>query len=138
MPLFFHKHRTFVYKLGIALILLGQIFWSSSLMATDKFFSAIDDLPLMAGLTESTGSTLVFSKPQGRIVEVVAEGLKNEEITKEKIIEFYNQTLPQLGWMHTGTFSWERESEQLFFKVSFEEKKIRVEFVLLPKSGDKK
>ena len=91
----------------------------------------------MAGLAEVKGSTLVFSKPQGRIVEVIAEGVENEEINKEKIIEFYKQTLPQLGWIHTGTFSWERESEQLFIKVSFEGKNLRAEFVLLPKSEGK-
>ncbi|SVD25035.1 uncharacterized protein METZ01_LOCUS377889, partial [marine metagenome] len=77
MPLFFHKHRNFFINFGTSLILVGQIFWSSSLMATNKFFSAIDDLPLMAGLAEVRGSTLVFSKPQGRIVEVIAEGVEN-------------------------------------------------------------
>ena len=138
MPLFFHNHKIFFTNFGASVILLGQIFWSGSLMATDKFFSVINDLPLMAGLTEITGSTLVFSKPQGRIVEVVAEGVKNKEINKEKIFEFYKQTLPQLGWTRTGTSSWERESEKLFIKVSFEGRKIRAGFVLLPKSEGKK
>ena len=137
MPLFFHKHRNFFINFGTSLILVGQIFLSSSLMATNKFFSAIDDLPLMAGLAEVRGSTLVFSKPQGRIVEVIAEGVENEEVNKEKILEIYKKTLPQLGWIHTGTFSWERESEQLFIKVSFEGKNLRAEFVLLPKSEGK-
>ena len=91
----------------------------------------------MAGLAEVRGSTLVFSKPQGRIVEVIAEGVENEEINKEKILAFYKQTLPQLGWILTGKFSWERESEQLFIKVSFEGKNLRAEFVLLPKSEGK-
>jgi len=137
MPLFFYKHRILFISFGTSLILLGQICWSSSLMATNKFFSAIDDLPIMAGLAEVKGSTLVFSKPQGRIVEVIAEGVENEEINKEKILEFYKQTLPQLGWIHTGTFCWERESEELFIKVSFEGKNLRAEFVLLPKSEGK-
>ena len=138
MPLFFHNHKIFFTNFGASVILLGQIFWSGSLMATDKFFSVINDLPLMAGLTEITGSTLVFSKPHGRIVEVVAEGVKNKEINKVKIFEFYTQTLPQLGWTRTGTSSWERESEKLFIKVSFEGRKIRAGFVLLPKSEGKK
>ena len=137
MPFVFHKHRNFFINFGTSLILVGQIFWSSSLMATNKFFSAIDDLPLMAGLAEVRGSTLVFSKPQGRIVEVIAEGVENKEINKEKILAFYKQTLPQLGWILTGKFSWERESEQLFINVSFEGNNLRAEFVLLPKSEGK-
>ena len=52
MPLFFHNHKIFFTNFGASVILLGQIFWSGSLMATDKFFSVINDLPLGRNIDE--------------------------------------------------------------------------------------
>ncbi len=55
--------RIFALLLLLALILPAH--------AGDQgFVSAIDDLPLMPGLTEETEGTVVFDTPAGRIVEV--------------------------------------------------------------------
>ena len=57
------------------------------------FLDAVDDMPLMAGLTE-TGEGVAFDKPDGRIIRAVATG----GVTVDAVRRFYLETLPQLGW----------------------------------------
>ena len=73
------------------------------------FVSAIDDLPLMPGLHEAAQRDMVFDTPSGRIVEAFATG----RVSRDSVIEFYDATLPQLGWARIGPTSFEREGEIL-------------------------
>lgn len=75
----------------------------------ERFFSAIEDLPLMPGLTEKPGSAVVFNKPEGRIVEMTAEGRVDDVAVRA----FYDRVLPQLGWRKEGDGSYRREAERL-------------------------
>lgn len=78
------------------------------------FFSSLEDIPLMDGLTELNDQTLSFDKPEGRIIESIA--LITPTLTQEKIIDFYAQTLPQMGWRVTTTTngaSFSRENDLL-------------------------
>lgn len=61
------------------------------------FLDAVDDMPLMAGLTE-TGEGVAFDKPDGRIIRTVARG----SVTPDAVRRFYLETLPQLGWVLAG------------------------------------
>jgi len=97
--------------------------------AADRFVSGIADLPLMPGLEEIDGSTMVFSKPQGRIIEVAARGA----VTRDAVRAFYGQTLPQLGWRKKGPGRWHRENEVLRFDVKDEKKGLVIQFSLAPK-----
>lgn len=78
-------------------------------VAQEAFFLTISDLPLMPGLKEAPESALVFDNPGGRLVEVSASGTSS----RDSILTFYGETLPQLGWtgMEPGWF--EREGEVL-------------------------
>ena len=73
------------------------------------FLSGIDDLPLMPGLQEQIDLTLVFDSAEGRYVEAYAEG----DVTALAISQFYQQSLPQLGWMHDGLVTYQRDGEIL-------------------------
>jgi len=77
--------------------------------AAERFFSVIEDLPLMPALKEVPHSAVIFSKAQGRIVEVVAQG----PVTREAVLGFYGRTLPQLGWHGAGAQGWRRDGETL-------------------------
>lgn len=77
--------------------------------AAAAFLSVIDDVPLMAGLAERRERALVFDKPEGRIVETVAEG----RLTRAQVLNFYAATLPQLGWAVRGDGRFLREGEEL-------------------------
>ena len=76
------------------------------------FVSTIEDLPLMPGLTEEEGG-MVFDSARGRIVDAYATGPVSEAAVKE----FYDDTLPQLGWRPLGQGAFRRENEIL--KVEF-------------------
>ena len=77
--------------------------------AQSGFVAEVADLPLMPGLSEVEGAGVVFDKPSGRIVEAYAQGA----VTREAVLRFYRDTLPQLGWHETGAASFRREGERL-------------------------
>lgn len=79
---------------------------------TAGFVSTIEDLPLMEGLIEEEGG-MVFDSARGRIVEVYATG----PVSEAAVREFYDDTLPQLGWRPLGAGAFRREDEIL--KVEF-------------------
>ncbi len=105
-----------------------------------KFFSALNDVPLMPGLYELTDETVVFDKPEGRIVESSAV---SETQNVNKIKGFYAQTLPQLGWQRQavpqnagkaaiGADSYVREGETLTLKTETRHQLNIVRFSLSP------
>jgi hypothetical protein len=97
-----------------------------------EFLRAIDDVPLVSGLTE-TADPVVFESDQGRVVRTSAEG----HVGGAEISSFYSQTLPALGWKPVGgeTGVFERESERLTLRVREPAKNapVRVEFELVVK-----
>jgi hypothetical protein len=98
-------------------------------LAADRFVSGIDDLPLMPGLTEIDGSATVFSKPEGRIVEVTATGA----VSRDAMRAFYDRTLPELGWHRQAAGSWQRENERLQFDMRDDKKGLVIQFSLTPR-----
>ncbi len=78
-----------------------------------RYFTELPDLPLMPGMAEMPGAGLSFDKPEGRIVEVYAQG----EGTADAVLRFYRQTLPQLGWEAAGPRRFRREGEVLDLEV---------------------
>ncbi len=96
----------------------------------EKFLSALQDIPLMPGMTEMKEEALVFDKPSGRIAEsaALAQGIEVEEISR-----FYNLTLPQLGWLKTGEGAYVRQDEELRISVASAEGCILVRFMLIPR-----
>lgn len=78
-----------------------------------EFVTAIEDLPLMPGLSEDTDAGVSFDSPAGRIVEAYASG----DVGRQQVLDFYAAALPQLGWRQeaAGTFVREREILKLEF-----------------------
>src|SRR5690349_8310531 len=77
--------------------------------AAEAFLAGTEDVPLMPGLVPVEGSSVVFDKPQGRIVEAQARG----KTSRDKVRAFYAATLPELGWSAAGANAWRREGELL-------------------------
>ncbi len=92
------------------LILFMPVTIQAFAVETPQFFSSVPDMPLMDGLTELTDQTVVFDKPEGRIVESVA---LIEGPAPANVLSFYNETLPQLGWARIADLSFKRENEVL-------------------------
>jgi hypothetical protein len=78
-------------------------------LGEDSFFVGLEDMPVMAGLTQLADRSVSFDAPAGRIVELSAEG----SVTRQAVLEFYERTLPQLGWQSTGSGTFRRDGETL-------------------------
>lgn len=78
------------------------------------FLEAIEDMPLMEGLSENPEAGVSFHTKQGRLIEAQASG----EIPVMKVMEFYAQTLPQMGWSMTEEGVFRRGKEILRISAS--------------------
>jgi hypothetical protein len=109
---------------ALALMLLAPV----AARAADSFVAGLEDLPLMPGLAPVEGAGLVFDDPQGRIVEAYARG----KTSRDDVLRFYGETLPQLGWSKSAPAEFHREGERL--RIEFKEKagELTVRFFLSP------
>mgnify|MGYP003552690369 CR=1 FL=1 len=81
------------------------------------FLKAIDDVPLVAGLTERADA-VVFESEQGRVVKTSASGSADYGAVRD----FYLTTLPSLGWKLEGEgaggkLAFTREHERLTLSI---------------------
>ncbi len=98
---------------------------------TAAFLTAIEEVPLMAGLTEERVAALDFDKPDGRLVETYAYG----EVTAEDATAFYTAVMPEFGWKNIEALVFSREGEMLRIELIAEERSLVVRFVLSPNSS---
>ena len=108
-PLVQFPVRIAVVALAVIAMFAAIVAHPGKTMADDTIFlSVVDDLPLMAGLSES-GDGVQFESPQGRIAEATATG----NIKPQDLSDFYENALPQLGWEKIGSGTYMREGEVL-------------------------
>jgi hypothetical protein len=98
---------------------------------TGGFLAAIEDVPLMTGLTEEESPALDFDKPDGRLVETYAHGTVDET----EAAAFYRAVLPEFGWQAMEGLAFSREGEMLRIEFIPEERSLVVRFVLSPLSS---
>jgi hypothetical protein len=82
--------------------------------AADVFLSRLEDLPLAPGLSEDTAAGLSFDSAGGRIVESYARG----NMTEDQVLQFYKETLPQLGWTAENARQYRRSGERLRLELT--------------------
>lgn len=112
-----------------AILLAGLISINGALAGeAGKFVSGLEDLPLMPGLTEADQDRVIFDKPGGRIVEAAATGAANAD----RVLSFYANTLPQLGWRALGPGRFVREGERLHIRTEPGAGKLIVRFSIAP------
>jgi len=74
----------------------------------------------MDGLKQAEDAAVSFDTPSGRTLEAYAP---SSDIGERKIKDFYNRTLPQLGWKKVpesskkSSVSYEREGEVLTISI---------------------
>ena len=86
-----------------------------------EYFESLADLPIAPGLAEERDEAMVFDKPDGRIVEVVASG----RTPVAGVEKFYTSVLPALGWTLASKnrdgrgvkLGFEREGENLLLTI---------------------
>jgi hypothetical protein len=94
-----------------------------------EFVAGTEDVPLMPGLAPIAESSIVFDKPEGRIVEAQARG----PVSRSAVSAFYGTTLPQLGWRAAGVDAWSREAELLRLDFHGHDGALTVGFTLAPR-----
>ncbi len=97
--------------------------------AAERFFSLVEDMPLMTGLTEIVEAGLVFDNPRGRIVTMFAKG----NVARPAVLDYYGRALPQLGWKTTRPNRFSREGEILRLEFTKETDGLTVRFALSPR-----
>lgn len=98
----------------LAAVALVAVVAAAPAHASD-FLKAIDDVPLVKGMTEA-GEPIVFESDQGRVVQTTAEG----NVGGAEISSFYIASLPALGWKRidaADALSFERENERLNISI---------------------
>lgn len=92
------------------------------------FVAGVEDLPLMPGLTELSGSGYAFDSSTGRIVEAYAAG----DVSQQQVLDFYSSTLPQLGWEAATSHSYRRQGERLAIEFVKGSGPLTVHFTVTP------
>lgn len=96
--------------------------------AADGFLSRLEDLPLVPGLSEDTSAGVSFDTAGGRIVEAFARG----DLTERQVLDFYRETLPQLGWIADNATAYRRGGERLRLELMQDARGLIVRYSLLP------
>jgi hypothetical protein len=96
--------------------------------ATDGFLSRLEDLPLVPGLSEDTRAGVSFDTAHGRIVEAFARG----KVTERQVLDFYSETLPQLGWTPESPTEYRRGGERLRIALMPDAQGLVVRYSLSP------
>jgi hypothetical protein len=111
-----------------ALILLVSSFVSMGDARAQDFVPGFEDMPLMFEL-DADEAPMVFDAPGGRIVEARASG----HSSPTRVLAFYRETLPQLGWHATSPSTFVREGEQLRLNITEPKSgEVDVRFSLMP------
>jgi hypothetical protein len=99
-----------------------------SAVAAEGFLSRLEDLPLVPGLSEDTSAGVNFDTVDGRIVQAFAHG----NLTERQVLDFYRETLPELGWTVESATEFRRGGERLKLELMREEQKLIVRYSLSP------
>lgn len=78
-----------------------------------EYLAGASDLPLATGLKEQPDKGAVFDTPLGRIVTAYAAG----NAKPQAVLDFYDATLPQLGWERDKPGTYHRKQETLKIDV---------------------
>lgn len=78
-----------------------------------RFSKAIEDLPLMPGLEVEKDQDMVFVFGAERIAQTTVFG----RVDVDDVYYFYQDTLPQLGWIEITPRLYERNGERLHIQA---------------------
>ncbi len=109
-------------------VVITMVLAGAGARAAERFFSAISDLPVMAGLVEVADARMVFDKPEGRIVQVAASGT----VSRTDVLRFYTDVLPRLGWTRAEDGTFRSGGERLSLRMRRGDGTLMVHFSLSP------
>ena len=121
-------------KVKILFAFVCFVFMLAKPVFADDFLTGTEDVPLMQDLTVLPEEMFDFDTEDGRLYSTKAVG----SIDSAKVLDFYRQTLPQLGWKEKQAGVFVREGDELRINTNEEqsqkEKLTVVVFELVTKS----
>jgi hypothetical protein len=120
--------RCALWFLPLSITLLAGLGSASDPAVAADFLDAIQDVPLMEGLIETSDEDVTFDVPEGRIVTAEASG----QPSVDKVLAFYARTLPQLGWTQAGETTFRRDGETLTLEAERTQNTTHLTFRLSP------
>lgn len=102
-----------MYKLYQIFCLLCFLI-SGSCWAESRFFPHMNDIPLMDGVTIQSTEDVNFDTPVGQIISV---GIQAEDISSCRILAYYHNILPEMGWQIVEPNKFVREKDTLLITV---------------------
>lgn len=86
----------------VIILLLLSVFWFSACQGDTytaaqteaEFVYELENVPIHLGYEQDHSQTAFFDSPQGRVVSIVLVG----DVEPAYVYEFYEETLPVLGW----------------------------------------
>ena len=104
------KLKQIFYLLTLALFV---VLWSYSVSAS-QFIEGIDDVPIMEDMEQLHANNVSFGNNDIRFVEAY---FSDKKAKFSQVAQFYQETLPQLGWKfiekRKNHLTFERDSETL-------------------------
>jgi hypothetical protein len=101
------------WRIGLRSLAIGLMLLAPLPAWAVDYLSAVNDLPLASGLTEQKDKTTVFDAPVGKLVTAYATG----NLKAADVVDFYDTTLPQLGWQKTASGTYHRKAQTLKIDV---------------------
>lgn len=115
------------------LVAVVLVLAASAPVLADGYLSALDDVPLMPGLTEVPDAGIDFEAATGRIVEAEATGALRPGFDRHAVLAFYAASLPALGWHASAPARFVRAGEVLEITVRTAKGRLTVHFKLHPR-----
>ena len=131
----YFKRGIGILMISVALIMMPKLSFAENGSAykvhEQQFFESLD-VPLMPGLYEIPEETIVFDKPDGRIIESQAA---SDHLGSVQIREFYENSLPQMGWIRVSPESFVRQEEILTMEIREQGAYHIVRFLVSPREN---
>ena len=116
--------------LGLARLALVLLALAGPAEAADHtaFLAGVEDVPLVPGMKVVSDTVVAFDAAAGRIVEAYAIG----PVTRQVVLDFYGQSLPQLGWTAERPDRFVRQGEALQLDFFGRDQQLAVRFTVAP------
>ena len=99
-------------------LILAAFISTSALAQGADIVAGIPDIPLMPGFTEAVDETVIYDKPEGRIVFASAS---NSAARYSSVLDYYRTELLERGWLERralwGDMAFQRTGELLEINI---------------------
>ncbi len=105
---------------------------AASPLRAEGFLAALDDVPVMPGMTEDASATVAFDTAAGRIVTARIKGRVRAGLDVGALLSFYAASLPALGWRAESPTRFLRDGETLVLRAQAQGGELSLVFELRP------